>query len=237
MIKNIILSSLFLSAILWIVWACERPVPKDTMFCKSKEVFVLEKPFDKKSAIIVMYRGDEVKLLGDTVYHFSIDSTLKKDSADFCVRVSAKRGVIGWIHKKELQHKRIKTKNYNPNPNKPLKPVDQKDSLAFIADSSSFVTFGKFVSEAEAGSVLHVDIDSVDNLHRVFKIYFSGNDACKKEISGKANLVKNQLSYSFNDCSLKLSFEKNQLMIEESGANCMDKNCIIKHKLNLKSTN
>jgi hypothetical protein len=87
--------------------SCERSVPKDVMFCKSWEVLVLEKPFDKESALIVMYRGDEVKLVGDTMYHSQIDST-KKDSSDFSVKVSAKRGVVGWVHIKELQKERIR---------------------------------------------------------------------------------------------------------------------------------
>jgi hypothetical protein len=99
--------------------ACERPVPKDVMFCKSGEVLVLENPFDKESAKIVMYRGDEVKLLGDTVYHTQIDST-KKDSSDFNVKVTAKRGVVGWVHIKDLQKERISNSKPRKKQSNPL---------------------------------------------------------------------------------------------------------------------
>jgi hypothetical protein len=118
--------------------ACERPVPKDVMFCKSGEVLVLENPFDKESAKIVMYRGDEVKLLGDTVYHTQIDST-KKDSSDFNVKVTAKRGVVGWVHIKDLQKERIsnskpRKKQSNPLPaKKEEKP--KSDSTILKTDS------------------------------------------------------------------------------------------------------
>jgi hypothetical protein len=102
------------------------------------EVFVLENPFDKKSAKIVMYRGDEVKLLGDTVYHTQIDST-KKDSSDFNVKVLAKRGVVGWVHIKDLQKERVT--NLSPRkkainalpPKKDEKP--QSDSTILKTDS------------------------------------------------------------------------------------------------------
>jgi hypothetical protein len=119
--------------------ACDRPVPKDVMFCKTGEVFVLEHPFDKESAKIVIYRGDEVKLLGDTVYHVQIDSA-KKDSSDFNVKVTAKRGVVGWIHIKDLQKERIgsikpRKKQSNPLPaKKEGNPVI--DSFSLKTDSS-----------------------------------------------------------------------------------------------------
>lgn len=120
--------------------ACERPVPKDVMFCKSGEVLILENPFDKESAKIVMYRGDEVKLMGDTVYHLQIDST-KKDSTDFNVKVSAKRGVIGWVHIKDLQKERIT--NIPKNNKQKLKLPEKKedkvvlDSATIKIDSTS----------------------------------------------------------------------------------------------------
>lgn len=118
--------------------SCERSVPKDVMFCKSWEVLVLEKPFDKESALIVMYRGDEVKLVGDTIYHSQIDST-KKDSSDFCVKVSAKRGVVGWVHIKELQKERI-NQYFQRKPasnSSPLKKTEKKsvDSSTIKVDS------------------------------------------------------------------------------------------------------
>lgn len=119
--------------------ACERPVPKDVMFCKSGEVLVLENPYDKESAKIVMYRGDEVKLLGDTVYHTQIDST-KKDISDFNVKVTAKRGVVGWVHIKDLQKERIsnskpRKKQSNPLPAK-KEEIPVIDSASLKTDSS-----------------------------------------------------------------------------------------------------
>jgi hypothetical protein len=230
--SKIFFSALFFSFLILLIAGCEQPVPDDAMFCKSKEVFLLEKPYDPKSAIIVMYRGDEVKLLGDTIYHFTIDSTLKKDSTDFFVKVSGKRGVVGWVNKKDLQHERIKINKFPKNSNKLLKPKDNKDSLAISNDSTlNFMTFGNFISDAESGVRLHAVIDSVSSDQRVFKIYFSGNDACKKEISGKALLEKYEIIYQNNNCNLKFIFEKNQLFIEESGTDCMEKECRIKHKL------
>jgi hypothetical protein len=126
-----ILSFFIVLLILSLFGACERPVPKDLMFCKAEEVYVLEYPFEKKSAKIVIYRGDEVKLIGDTVYHIDIDST-QKDSSDFSVKVTAKRGVIGWVHIKELQKERISQSKIKAKPKKPEAVVNpeivEKDS-------------------------------------------------------------------------------------------------------------
>jgi hypothetical protein len=116
--------------------ACERPVPKDVMFCKSGEVLVLENPFDKESAKIVMYRGDEVKLMGDTVYHVQIDST-KKDSSDFNVKVTAKRGVVGWVHIKDLQKERISNSKPRKKQSNPL-PAKKEENP--VIDSASLKT-------------------------------------------------------------------------------------------------
>jgi hypothetical protein len=128
-----IFGSIFLLSI-----ACERSVPKDVMFCKSWEVLVLETPFDKESAKIVMYRGDEVKLMGDTIYHSQLDST-KKDSTDFCVKVTAKRGVVGWVHVKDLQKERIanvKQRKKQPNGLSPKKEEKtSNDSTDLKTDS------------------------------------------------------------------------------------------------------
>ncbi len=135
-----------LSLILLFNVACERPVPKDVMFCKSGEVLVLENPFDKESAKIVIYRGDEVKLMGDTVYHVQIDST-KKDSSDFNVKVTAKRGVVGWIHIKDLQKERIgstkaRKKQSNAFPvkkeeNEKIDSITQKTDSAQIKNNTN----------------------------------------------------------------------------------------------------
>ena len=118
--------------------ACERPVPKDVMFCKTYEVLVLETPFDKESAKIVMYRGDVVKLLGDTMYHSQIDST-KKDSSDFNVKVTAKRGVVGWVHIKDLQKERVTNVNPRKKATKALPPKKEEkpksDSTILKSDS------------------------------------------------------------------------------------------------------
>lgn len=125
-----------LSLILLFNVACERPVPKDVMFCKSGEVLVLENPYNKESAKIVMYRGDEVKLLGDTVYHTQIDST-KKDSSDFNVKVTAKRGVVGWVHIKDLQKERISNSKPRKKQSNPL-PAKKEENP--VIDSASLKT-------------------------------------------------------------------------------------------------
>lgn len=119
-IMNPFTNTLYFFIVFFIVFlfvACENNDPIDVMFCKAQEVYVLEYPFDKKSAKIVIYRGDEVKLSGDTVYHVDIDST-QIDSSDFSVKVTAKRGVIGWVHINEIQKGRIDLSKIKAKPKK-----------------------------------------------------------------------------------------------------------------------
>ena len=214
-----------------IFFSCEHPVPKDVMFCKSQEVYVLEIPFDKKSAIIVIYKGDEVRLLGDTTYK-QIDS-VKFDRSDFYVKVVAKRGVEGWVHKNELQKERIKV-NPNIKRSKPEDLVLKKKLLDSLeADSISKITFGSYSANLENKLTVNLQIDTLENQKRAFKLLIDGLDQCKKELKGELSLENKQMTFQDGDCKIVFLFYGNQLELQESG-NCAGKDCLITSKLKRK---
>ena len=96
---------------------------------------VLELPFDKSSAKIMIYRGDEVKLLGDTIYKKNSDSIVL-DSSQFYVNVSAKRGVIGWVFQKDLQKDKIVLNPKQKNTREKKAKSINIDSLNILQDST-----------------------------------------------------------------------------------------------------
>lgn len=204
--------------------ACERPVPKDVMFCKSQEAFVVETAFDEKTAIIVMYKGDEVRLMGDTAYLPALDSS-KVDSSDFYVKVTAKRGVVGWVNKKHLQHERIKQKN---KPRKAAeanlpKKEEKPDSNAIDSASATLFTFGTYNAELTGGIALSAEIDTLPDDKRRFRLIISAPEACKKEWTGELKIEGNSMMYQNGDCKISFSFQKDELNIQESG--CSEKEC------------
>jgi hypothetical protein len=72
------------------------------------------------------------------MYHSQIDST-KKDSSDFNVKVTAKRGVVGWVHIKDLQKERVTNVNPRKKATKALPPKKEEkpksDSIILKSDS------------------------------------------------------------------------------------------------------
>jgi acetaldehyde dehydrogenase (acetylating) len=89
---------------------------KDTfVYCKSKELLILKNAFDKESALIVLYRGDSVQLLGDTTYISSENQEGRIDSSVYYVLVKAKRGVKGWVLSSDLQKNPIKFNTFGIN--------------------------------------------------------------------------------------------------------------------------
>lgn len=115
-------------------FSCQKKENQYIMYCKSKEVLVLEQPFDKSSAKIMIYRGDEVKLLGDTIFKKNNDSIIV-DSTQFYVKVSAKRGVIGWVFHKDLQKDKIILSQKQKIQKKKQEKLINIDSLNNIEDS------------------------------------------------------------------------------------------------------
>jgi len=115
-------------------FSCQKKEDPYILYCKSKEVLVLELPFDKSSAKIMIYRGDEVKLLGDTIYKKNSDSVVL-DSSQFYVKVSAKRGVIGWIFQKDLQKDKIVLSPKQKNTREKKVKSINIDSLNILQDS------------------------------------------------------------------------------------------------------
>jgi hypothetical protein len=125
---------LTLTIIMILFYSCKKKEDPSILYCKSKEVLVLELPFDKSSAKIMIYRGDEVKLLGDTIYKKNIDSIVL-DSSQFYVNVSAKRGVIGWVFQKDLQKDKIVLSPKQKNTREKKAKSINIDSLNILQDS------------------------------------------------------------------------------------------------------
>lgn len=108
------------------------------VYCKSKELLILKNAFDKESALIVLYRGDSVQLLGDTIYNRSENQEGRIDSSAYYVLVKAKRGVKGWILSSELQKNPIKFNTFDKNKRIKTNRDDTSDSLKSLQSDNLF---------------------------------------------------------------------------------------------------
>jgi hypothetical protein len=227
-------------------FACETAVPADQYFCKAEEVYVLEEAFDLESAIIVMYKGDDVLLLGDTIYKEiapkdSLDS-VRIDSSQFYVKVKAKRGVIGWVNASELQHERPKAP-----PTKPAAPVKTPPQVKVKVDS--FAVLDSLLQAAKdslnsslLGSYIYLKDSSDYHSFRLFAIDSAGwsfqwkiGHQCDTLIKAKAKLNGRKLIWQSAD-SCKWHFEwlsENRMSIKAE-SNCKSAICLPKGSLSKK---
>jgi len=108
------------------------------VYCKSKELLILKNAFDKESALIVLYRGDSVQLLGDTIYNRSENQEESIDSSVYYVLVKAKRGVKGWVLSSDLQKNPIKFNTFDKNKRIKSNRDDTSDSLKSLQTDTFF---------------------------------------------------------------------------------------------------
>lgn len=222
--------------------ACERVLPADQYFCKAEEVYVLEEPFQEETAIIVMYKGDDVFLLGDTVYLElpsveTQDSTVI-DSTEYYVKVKAKRGVIGWVSAKELQHERPKAVVVKPAaPVKiPPKVEPKPDSLAMLdsllikPDSLKTGLLGLYLYTSDSLTAHYFQLLAVDSSKWSFEWKMKGN--CDSLLTGEAVLKGRTLHWQAADsCRYRFQWLSEHDMQISIDSSCLNQICIPKGKL------
>ena len=210
-------------------YQCEHPIPKDVMFCKVEEVFVLETPFEAESAIIVMYKGDDLKLLGDTVY-MEVPDTVEMDSSIFYVKVKAKRGVVGWVNIQDIQKERPQIAQKKPKRPKIVKkkiipPKDTTppapDSIA-MTDSLYLSLLGTYQLLADSTN-FQLQLDSLDSLQFKFNLAFKSGSDCNGNINGIVLWNGRSLNYFQDSCQLFFLLNADTLTIQEIG-NCLNSN-------------
>ncbi len=195
--------------------SCDPPIPADMVFCKAEELLVLEEAFNEKSAIIIMYKGDDLRLLGDTAYALLVDSEVLIDSSVFYVKVRAKRGVIGWVDAQKLQHERPKIAEKKPKPAIPIekKPEPVSDSIApdslatntLLSDSLKSVWVGNYSIKNDSVSI-YMAINAIDSINRVH--FDLDIDApCQLNYKSKAVVMKGrEVVYELKDIKLHFLF-------------------------------
>lgn len=225
-----------IAVLFFLMMSCNRPVSKDVMFCKAEEVLVLALPFDPESAIILMYKGDEVKLLGDTAYA-EVPDSVEMDSSDFYVRVRAKRGVKGWVHQRELQAERPHSPPKQPA--RPVRPSDiakskkdtvQKDSLSLPSDSLQQTFVGNY-RLAKANRLLTVQVDSAEGSVVQVEIVLSDEDDCQGEWRGLARWEGPQAFLQKDSCTISLQFKASRLSLKSKGSCFENEACSLNAEL------
>lgn len=222
--------------------ACKRSTPSDQYFCKAEEVYVLEEPFQEETAIIVMYKGDDVFLLGDTVYlelpSLEHQDSVVVDSTLYYVKVKAKRGVIGWVNALELQHDRPKAVVIKPAA--PVKippkleakpdPLAILDSLLTTSDSSKQELLGTYAYTSDSLNQHQFNVLAVDSSRWSFQWKMSGN--CDSLLSGEAVLKGRTLAWQAADsCQYRFQWLSEQQLQISVDSSCLNRMCVPKGKL------
>lgn len=226
--------------------ACETAIPDDMMFCKSEEVYVLASAFDEKSAIIVMYRGDDVRLLGDTAYQQAITPEMKVDSSVYYVKVKAKRGVIGWVHAKDLQHDRPKIQTRKPKESVVIEKIETPeltvdsslialDTLVEMNDSLWSLWMGTYTFSADSSDkpeLFRIVCAQKDSMHLLFDFSRTEAEDCNHNLKGVARLQFNKALYSKDSCKFRIRFDPPFLELKRTGT-CgkTDSDCNFEYKL------
>jgi hypothetical protein len=234
------------SIFLFVLIACESKVPDDMMFCKSEEVFVLESPFDDKSAIIVMYRGDDIRLIGDTAYQKAITPEMKVDSSFFYVKVKAKRGVVGWVNAKDLQHERPKIHTRKPKESVIIEKIEgptitvdssltSLDTDIVMNDSIWKLWMGSYSFAADTSDnpeIFSIICSRKDSAHIQFEFLRKNAEDCNTSLKGIMALQFNEAVYRKDSCKINIRFTPPYLELEKVGrCAATDIDCNFEYKL------
>lgn len=210
--------------------ACEIPVPVDMVFCKSEEVFVLATPFKEKSAIIVMYKGDDLRLLGDTAYQQPTEAGVPIDSSHYYVKVKAKRGVVGWVHANDLQRERPKIQTSKPKEPVIIEKIEEAstpvsdfglldlDTSIVMTDSLWQLWMGTYQlpkDTSQNSETIRFVCSRRDSTTIQFEYIRTGIESCAGKEKGIAHLTFNRAVFKEDSCALYLLFTPPFLEIQQ----------------------